>query len=367
MRILDKYITRSIIQNFFLILLIFAFIYILIDITTNLEEIISFKVPMTIMLTYYTYFVPTMMIQVIPIACLLACIFTYSQLNSHNEIIAMRASGLNFWQISRPAMLLSVLVAILIFFANERFIPNATIEGKKIQLEYLTIKSDPTKQQKENIKNLTFYGLQNRLYFIDSFDTKTFDLTGITIIENDAKQNIKQKISALNGIWTGIAWKFTDCQISLFDENLQSPSIVKIYKEKLMDIKETPEDFLKQRVNVQVMNIKQLSQYIERFAHSGATRALENLKVDLFQKFAYPMMNIVLVLVGMPFALLVRGRRGSTFACFGIALLIGFLYYVVNAVTLALGKGGAFPPIVAAFCTPVVFALGAFYLIEEKF
>ncbi|MBF0479625.1 MAG: LptF/LptG family permease [Candidatus Omnitrophica bacterium] len=367
MRILEKYISRSLIKTFFLIILIFTFIYILIDITTNLDEIIGQKVPLMIMARYYYFFVPTMLMQVTPIACLLACIFTYSQLNTHNEIVAMRSSGLNFWQITKPALLLSVLIAVCVFWANEKFVPGATIESKKIQTEYLTIKADQNKQQKEKIKNLTFYGMQNRLYFIDSFNPKNYELEGVTIIEHDENQNIKQKIAALKGLWTGIAWKFQECQITIFDESFKTPTVVKIYKEKLMDIKETPQDFLKQRVNVQMMNIKQLNQYIDRFSHSGATRALENLKVDLFQKFAYPFMNIVLVLVGLPFALLLRGRRGSTFACFGIALLIGFLYYVVNAVSLALGKGGAFPPFVAAFCAPGVFALGAFYLIEEKF
>ena len=94
---------------------------------------------------------------------------------------------------------------------------------------------------------------------------------------------------------------------------------------------------------------------------------MNNLKVDLYQKFAYPFMSIVIVLIGMPFALLVRGRQKSTFTCFGIAIVIGFIYYVSNAVSIAFGKGGLLPPFIAAFGAPILFSGLAIYFIEETF
>jgi lipopolysaccharide export LptBFGC system permease protein LptF len=45
---------------------------------------------------------------------------------------------------------------------------------------------------------------------------------------------------------------------------------------------------------------------------------------------------------------------------------VGFLYYVVNAVSLAFGKGGFFPPILAAWITPFIFAAMAMTIIETK-
>jgi len=134
-----------------------------------------------------------------------------------------------------------------------------------------------------------------------------------------------------------------------------------------MDIKETPEDFLKQRLSVESMNIKDLSSYISKFSESGAVRALNNLRVDFHQKIAYPFGSFVIILVGLPFAMMIKGRRRSTFASVGIALGIGFLYYVLNAVCLALGKGGLFPPLLAAWASPLLFSGIAFLLIESNF
>ena len=50
-----------------------------------------------------------------------------------------------------------------------------------------------------------------------------------------------------------------------------------------------------------------------------------------------------------------------------LLLAIGFLYYVLEAVGLAFGKGGYFVPIVSAWIAPVTFFITALYLIKAKF
>jgi len=368
MRIVDRYITISIIKIFLTTVLMFCFLYILIDLTTNLDEVIDRKISAQILLEYYSTFLPIIFVQTSPVACLIAILFTFGNLNSNNEIIALRSSGLSFWQIAKPALIFGLMVSTIMFYVNEQLVPQATSNAKRIKNENFMLKVDRDRKKGKRIKNLTFYGLNNRLYFIDTFDSTDYTLKGITIIGYDNEQNMREKVLALYGEWTGLAWKFKKVQISSFDETqYNSPTKVKIYAEKFMDIKETPEDFLKQRLNVSSMNIRQLYEYISRFSTSGAIKALRNLSVDLHTKIAYPFGNIVIVLVGLPIALLNRRRKTLTFTSFGIAVLIGFLYYVCNAVGLALGKGGMFPPIVAAWLAPLIFSSIAFSLIKYNY
>ncbi len=367
MRIIDRYISNSVIKIFFSTVLIFCFLYILIDVTTQLDEFIDRKIPIPILIKYYINFFPVILAQTSSIACLIASLFTFSSLNNNNEVIALRSSGLNFWQITKPALFFALIVSASVFLLNERIIPYSLDVTNKIRDEYMVLKVDRIEKQNK-IRNLTFYGLRNRLYFIDTYDPNTSELNGITIIEYDNQQNIQQKIVALRGVWTDIAWKFYNCQITSFEENnINQPVKVKVYDEKLMDIKETPQDFLRQRLNVSSMNIRQLHDYIGRFADSGATKALVSLRVDMHQKIAYPFGNFVIVLVGIPMALMVKNRKGMTFTSIGIAILIGFLYYVTNAVALAFGKGGLFPPILSAWATPLLFSSIALYTIEKNF
>ena len=367
MRILDNYIIKSISIIFISTIIIFCFLYILIDTTTNLDEIIDRKVPFGILVQYYMSMIPIVLVQTSSIACLIATLFTFSRLNNENEIIAMRTNGLSFWQITKPALIFGLIVAISVFWLNEKFIPKANARAEQIKTDNLILETDRI-EKKQSIKNLTFYGLRNRLYFIDSLHPQTHELRGITITEYDDNQNIKQKTVALKGSWTGIAWKFYQCQITSFEENdLGAPIKIKVYKEKLMDIQETPEDFLRQRLKVSLMNIKQLNEYISRFKSSGASKALNNLRVDMHQKIAYPIGNFVVVLIGLPFALMIRSRKGTTFSALGIAIAVGFLFYVATAVTLAFGKGGFFPPFLAAWATPILFGIVAITVIETDF
>lgn len=368
MRILDRHIAQSIIRIFIATILIFCFLYILVDITSNLDEYIDSKVSKAVMLQYYLTYIPVILVQTSPIASLIAVLFTFSGLNNDNEIIVMRASGLSFWQITRPAIIFGLVSAAFIFWMNESFAPRATAQAEKIQNEYIILKADRKKKKQEQIKNLTFYGLKNRLYFVDTFDPNAYELKGVTIVEHDGEQRVTQKIVALKGVWTGIAWKFYKCQTTEYGPGgINQPVKIKFSNERLMDIKETPEDFLKQRLNVTSMNIRQLNEYMSRFENSGAAKAINNLQVDIQQKLAFPVGNFVIILMGLPFALMIKSRRRSTITALGIAIIIGFLYYVVNAVALAFGKAGFLSPFLAAWATPLFFTLAAIALIENNF
>jgi lipopolysaccharide export system permease protein len=369
MRIIDRYITRSIFSIFLSMIVTFCFLYVLIDVFSNMEDFIEKKVSVKIILEYYSSFLPIIIVNTSPIACLIATLFTYSQLNSNNEIIALRASGMNFWRLTRPALCFGLIVSALIFLVNERFVPQSTLASQEIRDSQISITlADKSKRVKPDIKNLTFYGLKNRLYFVDTFNPNNFEITGITIVGQDADQNIKEKIVAFRGSWTGLAWKFYNVQVTSYDSAQPNlPGDVKVFPEKLMDIKETPQDFLKQRLQVNAMNMRQLHNYIHRFSTSGASRAINNLKVDFHQKMAYPAGNLVIVLVGLPFALMMGRRKAVTFTSIGIAISIGFLYYVFNAVGLALGKGGAVPPMLSAWLAPLLFLTVAAVLIKKQF
>ena len=369
MRLIDKHIFWSITKIFLTTIFSFSLLYVLIDITSNLDEVLDRKVPAATLTIYYLSTIPIILVQYIgSIACLVACLFTYGRLNNDNEIITLRTSGLNFWQITKPAFCFACLIASVTFWVNEYYVPQATITTKKLRSEEMLRKEKSERKKKAKIKNLTFYGLKNRLYFIDTYSPNTSELSGITIIEFDEGQNIEKKITALRGVWTGIAWKFYNCQITTFEKaGVKRSALVKVYEEKLMDIKETPTDFLKQRMNVNATNINQLTDYIQRFSNSGANKALNNLKVDLHQKYAHPVSTVVVTLLGLPFVLIVRSRKRSTFTSFAIAIIIGFIYFILNAVCLAFGKGDLLPPFLAAWAAPLIITGVAITVIESNF
>jgi LPS export ABC transporter permease LptG len=370
MRILDRYILSSILVIFAGTMFTFAFLFVLIDLFSNLQDFIAKSVPFDVIAQYYISFLPSIVVQTSTMACLISVLFTYSNLNAHNEIIAIRASGMNFWQITRPALVFAIFVSALVFLVNEEFVPQSSMVNQQIRDSEIKINPSQKGQGVPVIHNLTFYGLKNRLFFIDTFDPNTNQLTGITIIGHDRHQNLVEKIVALKGTWTGIGWKFYNCQTTTYNTTKPNdpPKEIRLAMEKLMDIKETPRDFLKQRMDISAMNLRQLHSYIKRFGGSGALKTLNNLRVDLHQKITFPLRNFIIVLLGLPFALMSVGKRKAmTFTSIAIALIIGFLYYVSDAVGLALAKGQALLPWEGAWLTPILFTLVALFIIVRSF
>ncbi len=259
MRILDDYITKSVARIFVATILVFSFLYILIDLATHLDDFLANKVSYQVILNYYASFFPIIFVQTSPIACLLATLFTYSTLNNNNEILALRASGLDFWKITRPAIIFGLMTTSLVFMVNERFVPQSFSMSQEIRTDKLEANAKSKAGKPQPIKYLFFYGTQNRLFFIDEYDPSTKVMNGVNIIGQDERQRMTEKITALKGEWTGSAWKFTSCQILKYNPLDQTiAGDVQVFREKILDIQETPADLLKQRMSVSSMNIKQL-------------------------------------------------------------------------------------------------------------
>jgi lipopolysaccharide export system permease protein len=265
------------------------------------------------------------------------------KLNHENEIIAMRSSGLSIFQISKSVIILGVLVSLFVFWLNDRIVPQSLSASERLKTQMEEGVNKAKEKKPEVINNLAIYGLKNRLYFINRFFPDTNTMEGITILEQDEQQNITKKIVANKGVYADGLWKFYQSITYSFDQNGQVLEEPQFFEEETMAISESPADFLRQRQRPEFMNIAQLQDYLWRLSKSGASGVLRNFKVDLFQRYAWPFTNLVIILLGIPFALMMK-RRATGISSIGVSILVGFLYYVLDAVSIALGKGGALPP-----------------------
>jgi lipopolysaccharide export system permease protein len=337
------------------------FLYIIVDIFGHLDEILKQKVNLELLKQYYLAYLPFIFVQVAPIASLLATLFTLGSLNRNNEIVAMRSSGLSIWQIAKTIIIFGVIVSILVFLLNEKVVYRSQkiLEKIKLQMENQNKKKPP---ESEIIKNLSMYGLKNRLFFVNKFSIKDNTMEGITILEHDIHQNVNKKIIANSGKWQDGLWTFYDSITYNFDENGQIKQEPTYYKEEIMNIAENPKDFLSQMQLPEFMNIPQLNSYIYKLSKSGAETVVRNLKVDLYQRFTFPLTNLIIIIIGIPFALRIK-KRATALASFGISFVVSFLYYVSNAMSIAFGKAGFITPLIAASLSHILFFLFGIYVI----
>jgi len=364
MRILDRYILKSIVLTFFSCIFVFLFLYVVIDLLSNLDEILKHQATLMLLARYYLSYLPIMFVQVSPFACLLSSVYTFAKLNHNNEIIAMRSSGLSILEIAKNPLIFGLLISLLVFWVNDRFVPISLAENQKIkiQIEEGSIKGNPKKI--ESITNLSMYGLKNRLFFINRFSPLTKTMEGITILEQDENQNLTKKIIASKGTYRDGLWRFSQSITYSFDHNGQVIDEPIYLEEEIMNIPETPENFASLRQKPELMSIRQIEDYIWRLSKSGATTVIRNLKVDLYQRFTAPFTSIIIILLGIPFSLLMR-KRATGMSAVGVSIIVGFLYYVLDAVCLAIGKSGLLMPSLAASLSHIIILTASLYLISK--
>ncbi len=364
MRILDRYILKSVVKIFLSCIFLFLFLYVVIDLLSHLDDILKQKANYMIIIQYYLWSLPIMFVQIAPFACLLSTIYTFSKLNHNNEIIAMRASGLSIFYITKTVIIFGAVISLLVFWVNDRLIPQSSSITQKLKIQIEEGTANKKDKKHEIINYLSMYGLKNRLFFINKFYPATNTIEGITILEHDEKQNLVKKIVASKGVYEERLWKFYNSITYNFDDNGQIIDEPIYMEEEIMTIPEGPKDFLAQRQRPESMTISQLDTYIWKLSKSGATNVIRNLKIDLYQKFTSPFTSLIIILLGIPFSLMMH-KRASGLSSIGISIMVGFLYYILDAVCIAIGRGGAIPPLATATLSHIIALSFSLYFINN--
>ncbi len=361
MRILDRYLVRQFVLPCLWCLLVFITMTVIVDLFEHLDEIVNNHVPWSMCAQYYASFVPIIYVKTSPMAMLLATTFVLGNLTRHQEIVAMKASGISLAHIVSPLVALGLLASVGVFLVNEYAVPQAARVYERLhQLAFDRPTADGTQHLRQNV---TLLGHQNRLYHAQTFDPINCTLFDVTILEHDNRSTLTGKISAKRAQWDGQRWTLTDGQVQRLSSQGQMLEDPLPFTTRIVELEERPEDFLRPEARADTMRFTELSAYMREIAqHGGST--LTRLQVEWQSKLAFPFINLVIVLLGVPFAMRAP-RRGGALTGIGIGIVLGLIYYGAVATSAALGKGGLLPPMLAAWLPNLFFGTLSVVLISE--
>ena len=116
---------------------------------------------------------------------------------------------------------------------------------------------------------------------------------------------------------------------------------------------ETMDGFIEGETPPEEMTYAQLSRYAGELRRKGfETRGYET---DLHAKIAYPLLNVLISMLAIPFAMR-SPRSGGVWRSIGLGILMGFACWVVLSASLSLGRKGMLPALLAAWLPGVLFA-----------
>lgn len=346
MSILTKYICRRLIMYYLAIVLVIMVFFIFVDFMEHIERVTKHQAPLGLIAVYYAYYFPRIFIETSWISFLIAMLLVLGSLAKNNEFTAMLAGGISIYKVGAPVLVIGAALSAGVFCVQEFVMPSAMLRAYGLK---------DSKFMRESvdrpIHHIAGIGRRNQLYFFDMLDVERGVLEGVQIHTRKGGSIVK-RIDAEKAVWDESTrrWFLKYGVVREFDSD---GAVVKSYEFPTMKapFKESPATLKAYSSARGEFNFLQLRGQIKNLERSGYDA--HRLKLDYQKKFARPLANLIVVLLGLPFAL--ECRRGGLIIGFALSLAAALLYYGAFQIGLALGRGGLFPAPVAAWLANMLF------------
>jgi lipopolysaccharide export system permease protein len=353
MKILRNYVLKEFIWPLIGSLLVLTFVMILGNLVKIADLVINKGVDLWSVAKLFMYMMPALLTYTLPIATLIAVLLSLGRLSGDNEIVTMRASGINLLHIVLPLMVLGMMLSLLLLIFNDRMVPYAHFAQRKTLVEVGS--RNPAAALEPGI-------------FINSFDKY---ILFIYSIEENRLNNIR--IYEPQG-----DDKPTRLIIARRGEFIPDPK-TNIIKLKLMDgtadepDPNNPNNFYKLNFKTYFMSLNlaqaQNKDNIMKKPKDMTIKELENemrslkakkidpspLATEIHKKITMAFSCFVFMLLGMPMAVITHRREKSI--NFGIAFLIVGVYYLLLLGSEALSRQGYLDPQFALWIPNTLFGL----------
>ena len=308
------------------------------------------------------YMMPVMVVLALPMAVLVAILLALGRLSTDNEIMAMKAHGVAFYQLMLPLL----GVALILSFVNLGLMDYALPQAN---LAYASLRRDIQKHNPafvlEEATVMKELETEGKLWMYES-----------TNEESGRMQNVK----IWDSIWNGrprfshaeeatLVFENGRAMLTLYDGLAYEPAIdnpdefriTKFQQQRLaLQMMEDLKRGEFQNQTPRSMSISQLNEFVGTLQSSLQTSTnpdytrhkLRFAQVEYHKKFSIPFACLALGLIGIPLGLMVR--RSGKMIGFGIGLAVIVIYYLLLQAGQTAGVDDILPPMFAMWLPNIV-------------
>jgi lipopolysaccharide export system permease protein len=290
----------------------------------------------------FLFMFPYMITYALPISVLVATLLSMGRFSSDNEIIAIRASGINLFKLILPLLLTGIILSLSLIAFNDRAASYAHYAYRKTLIE-VGIKN-PTAAFEEGVFINSF---QKYVLFIYHVDQKKNRLGNIRIYEPQGLDKPTRTIVAKAGEFIPVPEQNT-VKLKLIDGTSDEPdpenpkNFFKLnFKTYFMNLNlSQAQDKNKIEKKPKDMTIQELRREIGKLGKDSID--ISPLIAEINEKITLALSCLVFMLIGIPLAVITRRREKSI--NFGLAMLVILIYYPLLIGCEALGIRGHLNP-----------------------
>lgn len=350
MKKLDWYILKNFIFTFVFSILLFAVIAVVIDVSEKTDDFVKSGLPASRIITEYYYgFVPHIIALLFPLFVFISVIFFTSKMAGRSEIIAILASGISFNRWLRPYWIGGVLMATILWFANQYIVPRANQIRGSFEANYIDRNS--SYQQLLNTNTNIYVRIDSFSYaginYYDTLSKRGGPFFMSTIKGNQVVKNIRAEAI----VWDTATrkWKLEN----VIERNIQGLTETITMKDaRVMNFNFRPFDLSRDKYTKDKLTTPELDRFI-RLEELRGSEGLNVLKVERYRRDAVCVTVILLTLIGA----VVAGRkiRGGSGGHLAIGFVTAALFILADRFSTIFSTKGNLPPVLAAWIPNIIF------------
>ena len=214
MRLISRYLLRQLTAPFIFALVAQTSLMLLSQIAKKFGALVGKGLSWTVIIEVFVLSLPFIVAMTLPMAVLLAVLYTFSHLAADNEITAMRASGLSIYQVLAPVLLWGAFMAAVNYTFVDQVLPRTNAELRSLLIDIGRKK--PTFELREQVIN----EVPPSQYFLRAsrIDAATGKMSGVTIY--DVGGEASRRIIYADSGSMAYAEGQTDLSLRLYDGSI---------------------------------------------------------------------------------------------------------------------------------------------------
>ncbi|MGA2409584.1 MAG: LPS export ABC transporter permease LptG [Candidatus Binataceae bacterium] len=363
---MDRFLGAQFFGPFLICLCAFTIAYLLGDVFDRFNDLIHYGGFGLMGLEYFSLKVPLIVSQLLPVACLAGVLLGFALLNRSGEVLACQQLGISRLEMTIPVLMVAVLISMFDFALSETVVPFSTRQAR--YLYEVELKKRELKGVFDNQR--IWVRVRNGFLSADRYDASDQTLRGITLYRIGPDYSLRDIVHARTATWNGQSWVPNGAMTYELGENnmIATPgNIPSADRAELFGRSLKPSDLSLLRLDPEEFSLWELDHYISTLRRKGLDPG--GYLVDRDLKYAMPISCIIMVALGLALSLDPLPRSLTLGRSFGLAIAIGFGYWLAFGLTSSLGRSAIIPPLIGAWTPNVVFAtlaLSIFLFGEER-
>lgn len=365
MKILDRYILKSLLSTFFFVVLILLAVITVIDLTEKMDKFAKAGVSSAQIAGYYVDYISWIGSFITPITMFIATVYVCARMAGHTEVIAILSSGVSFRRFMLPFFIGAGIIGIISFVLNGWIIPDSNKSRLAFDVQYLKNKFYYDK------RNIHIQVAPDVYLYMQSYNNNTN--TGYNFsLERFSENRLIEKLTANRIEWDSTIQKWTlrDYKIKKVDRVFETTSnampavdtIKTTYVQDSLVMGESldttlvihPKEFESDYRKYDGMTLNELNAYIRTLKARGST-GVEAYEVEKYTRYSSPF--TIFVLVFMAVIVSSRKSRGGTGLQIAVGFILSFIFILFFTLFRTFAEAGSTPPQISVWIPNITFAL----------